>query len=92
MIKHRRHRRILEVVQTDGAADVSVRARLMPEVARVTLRRDIAELAEAGELKRPHGGAVLPDAAVLRGAHACPKIAPWPMPRRGACCAKGLAR
>lgn len=38
----------------------------MPDVSAVTLRRDIVELAEAGAVKRTHGGAVLPDADMLR--------------------------
>ena len=42
----------------------------MPEVSRVTLRRDMAELAEAGALKRTHGGAILPDAQTAMDAMA----------------------
>lgn len=65
MIKQQRHVRILAVLRREGAVSLDGLARLMPEVSRVTLRRDIAELAEGGALKRTHGGAVLPDAEVL---------------------------
>ena len=66
MIKLSRHKRILDFLHSEGVLEVSELARLLPEVSQVTLRRDIAELAEAGELKRTHGGATLPDAALLR--------------------------
>lgn len=62
MIKERRHKRILSALQRQGVVELAELARLLPEVSRVTLRRDIAELADAGALKRTHGGAVLPDA------------------------------
>ncbi|ROU02608.1 substrate-binding domain-containing protein [Histidinibacterium lentulum] len=67
MIKPKRHRRILSILRAEGSVDLSELARMLPEVSRVTLRRDIAELAEAGALKRTHGGALLPDADLLRG-------------------------
>jgi DNA-binding LacI/PurR family transcriptional regulator len=38
----------------------------MPEVSQVTLRRDIAELADAGALRRPHGGSVLPESELVK--------------------------
>ena len=66
MIKDRRQQRILSILASDGALEIAELARTMPEVSQVTLRRDIAELAEAGALKRTHGGAVLPDAALLK--------------------------
>lgn len=66
MIKERRQQRILECLATDGVVQISALSVLMPEVSRVTLRRDIAELAEAGALKRTHGGAVRPDADLLK--------------------------
>ncbi|MHA3980586.1 substrate-binding domain-containing protein [Halovulum sp. GXIMD14794] len=65
MIKHRRQKRILGILQSQGSVELAGLARMMPEVSRVTLRRDITELAEAGALKRTHGGAILPDADVL---------------------------
>ena len=66
MIKAQRQQRILEVLRANGAVDIGSLARMMPEVSHVTLRRDIAELAEAGSLRRTHGGAVLPDAVLLK--------------------------
>ncbi len=66
MIKHTRQRRILSILHAQGSVELAELARLMPELSLVTLRRDIAELAEAGELRRTHGGAVLPDARLLR--------------------------
>ena len=65
MIKERRQKRILAVLKREGTVDLTELSRLMPEVSRVTLRRDMADLAEAGALKRTHGGAVLPDAELL---------------------------
>jgi len=70
MIKDRRHQRILEILASEGSVEISELSRIMPEVSQVTLRRDITELAEAGALKRTHGGAVLPDRAIL---HALPR-------------------
>lgn len=69
MIKDRRHQRILEILASEGSVEISELSRIMPEVSQVTLRRDITELAEAGALKRTHGGAVLPDTTIL---HALP--------------------
>lgn len=65
MLKERRQKRIIGLLQRDGLVDINDLARLMPEVSRVTLRRDIAELADAGALKRTHGGAVRADHDVL---------------------------
>ncbi len=66
MIKDRRHQRILEILASEGSVEIAELSRIMPEVSQVTLRRDITELAEAGALKRTHGGAVLPDRTILR--------------------------
>jgi DeoR/GlpR family transcriptional regulator of sugar metabolism len=74
MIKHRRQLRIVEILRAEGSIEVSELTRMMPEVSEVTLRRDIAELAEAGALKRTHGGAVLPDAMVLRPEKTGPRL------------------
>ena len=63
MIKYRRHKRILSILQGEGVVDLAELKKIMPEVSLVTLRRDIAELADAGLLKRTHGGAVLVDNA-----------------------------
>ena len=66
MIKSQRQTRILEVLKAEGSVQVASLARIMPEVSQVTLRRDITELADAGSLRRTHGGAVLPDAILLK--------------------------
>ena len=66
MIKQRRHSRILSILHRDGMVELTDLVRLMPEVSKVTLRRDMAELAEAGALKRTHGGAVRTDADVMQ--------------------------
>ncbi len=66
MIKQSRQKRILSILQREGVVDIAELSRIMPEVSRVTIRRDIADLAEAGALKRRHGGAVLPDAKILQ--------------------------
>ncbi|MFV0334824.1 MAG: substrate-binding domain-containing protein [Tropicimonas sp.] len=66
MIKQKRQKRILAILNRERTVEVSELSRLMPEVSRVTIRRDIAELAEAGALRRTHGGAVLPDATLLK--------------------------
>jgi DeoR/GlpR family transcriptional regulator of sugar metabolism/ABC-type sugar transport system substrate-binding protein len=65
MIKDQRHKRIVTILHREGSVDIDTLSRLMPEVSRVTLRRDLAELAEAGALKRTHGGAVLPDSGLI---------------------------
>lgn len=66
MIKAQRQKRILEILKAEGAVQLASLARIMPEVSQVTLRRDIADLAEAGSLRRTHGGATLPDAVLLK--------------------------
>jgi DeoR/GlpR family transcriptional regulator of sugar metabolism len=66
MIKEQRHRRILSILHRDGTVDIALLRRLLPEVAVTTFRRDLGELAEAGALRRTHGGAVLPDAVLVR--------------------------
>ncbi|MEM1432134.1 MAG: substrate-binding domain-containing protein [Pseudomonadota bacterium] len=65
MIKPERHRRILDRLHAEGVVQLAGLAAEMPEVSRVTLRRDIAELADAGALERTHGGATLPGSNVL---------------------------
>ena len=66
MIKQQRHKRILEILEAEGTVEVSSLTTVLPEVSTVTLRRDIVELAEAGALKRTHGGAMLPDRKMLK--------------------------
>lgn len=67
MIKSLRHKRILSILRKEGVIELSALARVMPETSLVTLRRDLSELAEAGALRRTHGGATLPDDEVLKG-------------------------
>jgi DeoR/GlpR family transcriptional regulator of sugar metabolism/ABC-type sugar transport system substrate-binding protein len=78
MLREHRHRRILSILAAEGAASLAELHALMPESSRVTLRRDLADLAEAGALRRTHGGATLPDAEVLRPppALARPRLVP----------------
>ncbi|KAJ56033.1 hypothetical protein ACMU_09730 [Actibacterium mucosum KCTC 23349] len=66
MIKSLRHKRILSILQKEGVIELSALARVLPEVSLVTLRRDLSELADAGALRRTHGGATLPDAEILK--------------------------
>jgi DeoR/GlpR family transcriptional regulator of sugar metabolism len=66
MLKAQRQHRILEILNAEGAVTIAKLAVTMPEVSQVTLRRDLSDLAEAGSLRRTHGGAVLPDAQLLK--------------------------
>lgn len=54
-----RHPEILELARREGKVTVEDLARHFG-VTHQTIRRDLAELAEAGRLERVHGGAVLP--------------------------------
>ena len=57
MLKEERHRRILELLETEGrlvAADLPERL----GVSGHTVRRDLDELADASSLRRVHGGAL----------------------------------
>lgn len=54
-----RHPEILDIARREGKVTVEGLARHF-EVTLQTIRRDLAELAEAGRLERVHGGAVLP--------------------------------
>lgn len=54
-----RHPEILEILRRAGKVSVDGLA-LQFGVTLQTIRRDLAELADAGRLKRVHGGAVLP--------------------------------
>lgn len=76
MLKERRQKRILVALNRDGAVDINELVRMMPEVSRVTLRRDIAELADVGALKRTHGGAVLADSDRLAAGYTGPTVVP----------------
>jgi DeoR/GlpR family transcriptional regulator of sugar metabolism len=57
VLKEERHRRILERVRDDGRV-VAAELGDELEVSGYTIRRDLDELAEAGQLQRVHGGAL----------------------------------
>lgn len=79
MIREQRHARILSVLHRQGVVSVEELRRLMPEVAGVTIRRDLAQLDEAGALRRRHGGAALADVALVRGSGPLPGAEAVPM-------------
>jgi DNA-binding LacI/PurR family transcriptional regulator len=58
-----RRARLLEALQRDGVLRISDLTDALGAAA-VTIRRDIAQLAEEGLVKRVHGGVALPSAAV----------------------------
>jgi len=60
MLATQRQERILAAVRADGAARVADLVESL-DVSDMTVRRDIAELARAGLVRRVHGGAVSPD-------------------------------
>lgn len=59
MLPDRRRREILERVRAAGVVRVTDLAEAL-EVSDMTVRRDLAQLAEEGELQKVHGGARLP--------------------------------
>ncbi|MBV2358465.1 DeoR/GlpR family DNA-binding transcription regulator [Thalassococcus sp. CAU 1522] len=61
-----RHPEILDIARRDGKVTVDALAAHFG-VTLQTIRRDLAELAEAGRLERVHGGAVLPSGTVNIG-------------------------
>jgi DeoR family transcriptional regulator of aga operon len=54
---------IMQQLQQEGAVQVSVLAATL-DVNPVTIRRDLAKLAEEGRLRRVYGGALLPEARI----------------------------
>lgn len=74
MIKDQRHARILSLLRQQGVVSMEELRRCMPDVAAVTLRRDLAQLDELGAIKRRHGGAVLSDEAIVRSKGALPGV------------------
>jgi DeoR/GlpR family transcriptional regulator of sugar metabolism len=62
MVPAERRRQILEELRRRGSVTVANVEELF-NVSSMTARRDLAQLAEAGHLRRTHGGAVLPDLA-----------------------------
>lgn len=59
MLPDQRRKKLLEVLNLAGAADVAQLAATL-EVSPATVRRDLQYLEEHGFLRRTHGGAVLP--------------------------------
>ncbi len=72
MIKEQRHARILALLRQQGVVSMEELRRFLPGVAAVTIRRDLVQLDELGALRRRHGGAVLPDDALVRAKGALP--------------------
>src|SRR5688572_1111657 len=68
MIKAEREARILSILNDVGVASIQDLSRRLGRVSAVTVRRDVARLAEQGAVRRSHGGAArlgpLVDAAV----------------------------
>jgi DeoR/GlpR family transcriptional regulator of sugar metabolism len=60
MLKAERHHAILDALQSHGSVRVSDLAEALA-VDPVTIRRDLSQLEEEGQLRRVHGGAVLRD-------------------------------
>ncbi len=58
-----RHPEILEIARSDGKVTVEDLSRRFG-VSLQTIRRDLSDLTEAGQLERVHGGAVLPSGTV----------------------------
>lgn len=59
MLPEQRKRKLLDLLQQNGAADVGHLAEVL-DVSPATVRRDLQMLAEHGHVRRTHGGAVLP--------------------------------
>jgi len=76
VIKHKRHRRILAALRARGIVSVDELCDLVPTVSRVTIRRDIAELAARVKLRRTRGGA----AAISGAGGGGDNVLPYPGP------------
>ncbi|SDS77343.1 DNA-binding transcriptional regulator of sugar metabolism, DeoR/GlpR family [Paraoerskovia marina] len=61
MLAPQRHERLLTMLRADGAVRITDAA-LALDVSDMTVRRDLAEMAEQGLVRKVHGGAVLPHA------------------------------
>lgn len=79
MIKEQRHARILSILRQQGVVSMEELCRAMPGVAAVTLRRDLAQLDELGAIRRRHGGASLPDEALVRARDLLPGVEVSPL-------------
>jgi DeoR/GlpR family transcriptional regulator of sugar metabolism len=65
MLKAERHHAILDALHAEGSVRVSDLAQTL-EVDPVTIRRDLSQLEQEGQLRRVHGGAVVRDVAHAR--------------------------
>ncbi|ROS76845.1 DeoR/GlpR family DNA-binding transcription regulator [Cellulomonas sp. PhB143] len=63
MLAQQRHERLLAELRRHGAIRIADAAESL-DVSDMTVRRDLAELAERGLVEKVHGGAVLPHATV----------------------------
>ncbi|MEM5519620.1 DeoR/GlpR family DNA-binding transcription regulator [Sulfitobacter sp. AS59] len=63
MVSNFRQKEILELARKDGRVTVDGLA-LQYDVTVQTIRRDLSDLAETGQLERVHGGAVVPSGVV----------------------------
>ncbi|NUP47074.1 MAG: DeoR/GlpR transcriptional regulator, partial [Catenulispora sp.] len=62
MLAARRHALILRLARERGSVQVAELVGILG-VSDVTVRRDLDQLARAGQLEKVHGGAVLPPGA-----------------------------
>lgn len=65
MLKEERQQRIVELVRREGKALASELSELL-DVSEDTIRRDLRDLAEGGQLQRVHGGALLASPTTAR--------------------------
>ncbi len=63
MVSNFRHKEILELARKDGKVTVDGLAELY-DVTVQTIRRDLSDLANGGQLERVHGGAVVPSGVI----------------------------
>jgi len=80
MIKSQRHARILSLLRQHTIASVGQLTAMLGDVSAVTVRRDLAELANDGAVRRTRGGAMLREPAHDPVA----EVAPWWRPHGSA--------
>lgn len=64
MLKSDRQKEIMKVLQTKGSVEISQLCQIFG-VVEMTIRRDLDELAQRGEIIRTHGGAILSEDKIL---------------------------